>query len=212
MKGEIGGCDLVAIRGDEPKMLVIGELKLRFSLDLVLQGVDRASCCDEVWLAVRGSARRGRERDPRVRQLCRRLGFGLLTVSSRGLVEILAEPISYRPRRDAPRRRRLAEEHRRRQGDPTPGGSTRAPIMTAYRQEALGCAASMVAGPQRLRDLKAAFPNAPRILQDNFYGWFERVERGVYRLNEQGEAALIRFAVPAPKKRRASAPAEPAIA
>jgi hypothetical protein len=209
----VGGCDLVAIRGDAPKMLVIGELKLRFSLDLLLQGVDRAACCDEVWLAVRASARRGRERDPRVRKLCRLLGFGLLAVSARGFVEILAEPTPYRPRADRPRRNSLAEEHRRRQGDPTPGGSTRAPIMTAYRQEALGCAAALAAGPQRPRVLKESFPNAPRILSDNFYGWFERVERGLYRLNEKGEQALIRFAAPAEtKKRRRSAPAEPAAA
>jgi hypothetical protein len=213
VKGEVGGCDLVALRGDEPKLLVIGELKLRFSLDLLLQGVDRAACCDEVWLAVRSSARRGRERDPRVRKLCRLLGFGLLAVSARGLVEILAEPVPYRPRRDAPRRKSLAEEHRRRQGDPTPGGSTRTPIMTAYRQEALACAAAMAAGPQRPRDLKPSFPNAPRILADNFYGWFERVERGLYRLNEKGAQALIRFAPPPPpKRRRSSAPAEPAAA
>jgi hypothetical protein len=46
------GCDLVAIRGDEPPVVVIGELKLSFSLDLVLQAVDRTAACDEVWLAV----------------------------------------------------------------------------------------------------------------------------------------------------------------
>jgi hypothetical protein len=40
VKGEVCGCDLVAIRGDEPPMVVIGELKLSFSLDLVLS-VDR---------------------------------------------------------------------------------------------------------------------------------------------------------------------------
>jgi hypothetical protein len=211
VKGEVGGCDLVAVRGDEPKMLVIGELKLRFSLDLLLQGVDRAACCDEVWLAVRASARRGRERDPRVRKLCRLLGFGLLAVSSRGLVEILAEPAPYRPRRDAPRRKSLAEEHRRRQGDPTPGGSTRAPIMTAYRQEALGCAAVLAAGPQRPRDLKPRFPNAPRILSDNFYGWFERVERGLYGLNDTGRGALVRFAA-SPDGERPGARPEPAAA
>jgi hypothetical protein len=38
VKGEVCGCDLVAIRGDEPPVVVIGELKLSFSLDLVLQG------------------------------------------------------------------------------------------------------------------------------------------------------------------------------
>src|SRR5262249_17278927 len=52
VKGEIDGCDLVAIRGGEPPVVVIGELKLSFTLELVLQGVDRAAACDEVWLAV----------------------------------------------------------------------------------------------------------------------------------------------------------------
>jgi hypothetical protein len=61
VKGEVCGCDLVAVRGDEPPIVVIGELKLSFSLDLVLQAVDRAAACDEVWLAV-GAAGRGRLR------------------------------------------------------------------------------------------------------------------------------------------------------
>ena len=39
VKGEICGCDLVALRGDEPPIVVIGELKLAFNLELVLQGV-----------------------------------------------------------------------------------------------------------------------------------------------------------------------------
>src|SRR6188768_1992651 len=99
VKGEVCGCDLVAIRGDEPPVVVIGELKLSFSLDLMLQAVDRTAACDEVWLAV-CAAERGRLRDPRVRKLCRLLGFGLLAVSSGGAVEVLLEPKPWRPRRD----------------------------------------------------------------------------------------------------------------
>ena len=52
VKGEIGGCDLVGVHQDGA-MVVIGELKLRFSLELLLQAVDRMPACDEVWLAVR---------------------------------------------------------------------------------------------------------------------------------------------------------------
>jgi len=37
VKGEVCGCDLVALRGNEPPIVVIGELKLAFSLELVLQ-------------------------------------------------------------------------------------------------------------------------------------------------------------------------------
>ena len=76
VKGEIGGCDLVALSGDEPPIVVIGELKLSFNLEVVLQAVDRAGAADEVWVAARLSARgKGRESDARYRNLCRRLGF-----------------------------------------------------------------------------------------------------------------------------------------
>ena len=44
VKGEVGGCDLVALSGDDPPIVVIGELKLSFNLELVLQAVDRARC------------------------------------------------------------------------------------------------------------------------------------------------------------------------
>jgi len=38
VKGEIGGCDLVALSGDEPPLVVVGELKLSFNLELVVAG------------------------------------------------------------------------------------------------------------------------------------------------------------------------------
>ena len=193
VKGEVCGCDLVALRDGEPPVVVIGELKLAFNLELVLQGVDRTAACDEIWLAVRMSGRRGRERDPRVRKLCRLLGFGLLGVLSTGRVEVLVEPAPWRPRRDAKRRSRLVDEHRRRGGDPVAGGTTKLPIMTAYRQQALACAASLSDGPRRTSELRATIPDAPKILLHNVYGWFFRVERGVYGLTPDGTTALIRW-------------------
>ena len=194
VKGEVCGCDLVALHGDAPTAVVIGELKLSFNLDLVLQAVDRSAACDEIWLAVRASRRGGgRERDPRVRKLCRLLGLGLLCVSLSGKVEVLVEPVSWRPRRDPKRRSKIVNEHRRRQGDPAIGGSTRQPIMTAYRQQALACAAALSQAPARPRDLKRTLPDAPKILLRNVYGWFVRVERGLYALSEGGKAALIRW-------------------
>jgi hypothetical protein len=194
VKGEICGCDLVALRGDEPPVVVIGELKLGFNLELVLQGINRTAACDEIWLAVRASARRsGRERDPRVRKLCRLLGFGLLGVSTTGRVEVLVEPGPWRPRRDPKRRSRLVSEHRRRLGDPVLGGTSKLPIMTAYRQQALACAASLSNGPRRTSDIKITLPEAPKILLRNVYGWFARVERGIYALTQEGMTALSRW-------------------
>jgi len=191
VKGEVGGCDVVAIKGAAP-LVVITELKQRFNLELVLQGVDRIAACDEVWLAVRSSMR-GRENDRRARKLCRLLGFGLLGVTKRGRVDILVEPRPWRPRRDPRRRSALLEEHRRRIGDPALGRGNRQPIMTAYRQQALALAAALTAGPRRVRDVRIEVPDAPKILRRNVYGWFLRVERGTYGLAEVGKAALVRW-------------------
>jgi hypothetical protein len=193
VKGEVGGCDLVALSGDDPPVVVIGELKLSFNLELVLQAVDRAGAADEVWLAARMSARgKGRESDSRYRNLCRRLGFGMLAVTNTGDVEVIVKPATT-PRRDPKKRSRLVTEHQRRKGDPALGGSTRSPIMTAYRQQALACAAALSQGPRRVRDLKPEIPDAPKILQHNVYGWFDRAERGIYVLTEAGRAALKRW-------------------
>jgi hypothetical protein len=194
VKGEIGGCDLVALSGSDPPIVVIGELKLSFNLELVLQAVDRAGAADEIWLAARMSLKgKGRESDARYRNLCRRLGFGMLGVTARGDVEVLVKPPTAAPRRDPRKRSRLVAEHQRRIGDPAMGGSTRAPIMTAYRQQALACASALSAGPQKVRDLRKDFPDAGKILLHNVYGWFDRAERGVYELTDAGRAALKRW-------------------
>lgn len=194
VKGEIGGCDLLALSADAPPIVVVCELKLQFNLELILQGVDRAAAADEVWLAARMSPRgKGREGDKRFRNLCRRLGFGLLGVFEDGRVEVLLSPVAPAPRRDTKRRSRLVDEHRRRQGDPVVGGGSRAPIMTAYRQDALKCAVALAEGPKRPRDLTQAVARAPKILLDNVYGWFVRVDRGVYDLTDAGRDALQRW-------------------
>ena len=198
-KGEICSCDVVALDQGEPAALVICELKLSFTLELLLQAVDRSAACDELWLAVRASVRgRGRENDSRVKKLCRLCGFGLLSVFNSGRVEVLVEPVPWKPRHDSKRRSKIVAEHRKRRGDPASGGSTRAPIMTAYRQQALACAAAMAANPARPRDLKQVAPDAPKILQNNVYGWFERVERGVYGLTNAGKAALVQWSADLP--------------
>ncbi|MGD1036319.1 MAG: DUF2161 family putative PD-(D/E)XK-type phosphodiesterase [Roseiarcus sp.] len=194
VKGEIDGCDLVGLAEGDSPVMVIGEMKLTFTFELVLQGVDRLAVGDEVWLAARLSRiGRGRESDPRFRNLCRRLGFGLIGVAPSGEVHVLLSPCAPGPRRDPRRKSRLVEEHRRRRGDPVAGGGSRKPIMTAYRQQALICAAALERGPSRPRDLKVRAPDAPKILLRNVYGWFDRPGRGLYALNEAGRAALRRW-------------------
>ncbi len=194
VKGEIGGCDLVGLSDQDPPVVVICELKLSFNLELILQAVDRAAAADEVWIAGRISAKgKGRESDKRYRDLCRRLGIGMLGISDAGEVSVIVGSVTPMPRTNPKRRSRLMREHQRREGDPAVGGSTRTPLMTAYRQQALGCASALAAGPLKVREIRAQVPEAAKILQGNVYGWFERVERGVYGLTPIGLEALARW-------------------
>lgn len=189
VKGEVRGCDVVGVRGDEPPVIV--ELKRAFGLGLVLQGVERLGMTDSVYIAVGAWPKRMRE----VKKLCRRLGLGLMIVAD-ARVEVLLDPVPYAPRKNTRKAGRLLGEHRRRVGDPTRGGSTRVPIMTAYRQEALRCAELLARdGPMKVAALKASggAPNAGKILLDDVYGWFERVERGVYTLSPAGRDGLVKF-------------------
>ncbi len=191
VKGEIGDCDVVGLSPGDPTVVVVCELKLSFNLELILQAVDRAAMADEVWIAARVSATgRGREADKRYRDLCRRMGIGMLGVSDRGHVSIIVSAVAPMPRTNPKRRSRLVREHQRRRGDPTLGGSTRTPIMTAYRQQAMLCAEALSAGPLRPRDMRERAPDAGKILLSNVYGWFERVKPGVYQLTELGRAAV----------------------
>lgn len=189
VKGEVKGCDVVGTRGQDPPVIV--ELKRSFGLGLVLQGIDRLSLSEVVYLGVGEWPKRLKD----VRKLCRRVGLGLIVVA-RGRVEVVTDPEPYAPRRNAKRLKRLLGEHARRTGDPNRGGSTRVPIITAYRQEALRCAELLALhGPLALARLREAgdVPNAARILQQDVYGWFERVARGTYAVTDGGRAGLKRF-------------------
>jgi hypothetical protein len=69
--------------------------------------------------------------------------------------------------------------------------------MTAYRQEALRCALLIQRGGRAtIRTLRetGVVPNAPRILQRDVYGWFQRLERATYGLTEHARRDIDRFA------------------
>jgi hypothetical protein len=189
VKGEVRGCDVVAVRGVEPPVIV--ELKRSFGLGLVLQGIDRLSLTETVYLAVGAWPKNLGH----VKTLCRRLGLGLMVVVEER-VDVLLDPGPYQPRKNKRKVARLVGEHARRVGDPNRGGaSTKVPVMTAYRQQALRCAGRLARnGPMTLPELRAAgdVPNAAAILQRDVYGWFERVARGTYTVTPEGKRGLER--------------------
>ena len=189
VKGEIGAVDVMACRSDEEPVIV--ELKTGFSLALFHQAIARQSVTDAVYVAVpRGQGRRFLAALKSNLSLARRLGLGVLTVRlSDGFVEVHLDPAPFQPRKSTPRKARLLREFARRVGDPNAGGSTRVPMMTAYRQDAVRCAAHLRAcGPSRGADVAKAtgVEKATQMMAADHYGWFERVDRGVYALTPKG--------------------------
>ncbi|MEL7527887.1 MAG: DUF2161 family putative PD-(D/E)XK-type phosphodiesterase [Pseudomonadota bacterium] len=193
VKAEVGAADIVACRGDEDPVIV--ELKTGFTLGLFHQAIARQTVTDAVYVAVaRSPGRRFQSALKNNLKLARRLGLGLITVRlSDGLVEVHADPAPYAPRKSKQRKDRLLKEFARRVGDPNTGGSTRVTLVTAYRQDAMRCADHLNAnGPSRGAEVASAtgVARATRMMADDHYGWFERVERGIYGLTPKGKESV----------------------
>ena len=190
VKSEIGHLDVLAIRGDDPPVVV--ELKASFSLALVLQGVERQTLFDLVYLAVPIGPKGWSARYKDITRLCRRLGLGLLAVKPDATVEAHLDPGPYAPRKNSLKSARLLKEFTRRVGDPNLGGTNGIKRMTAYRQDAQRLAAHLAThGPHKPAALARAteVANAATILRANHYGWFHRIAPGTYALSPQGATA-----------------------
>lgn len=191
VKAEIGACDIMAKRNDEPPVIV--EMKLSFNLALVLQGVARQTLFADVYLAVPAPKKAWPQRYRDIVGLCRRLGLGLLVVTPGQGVEAHLDPGPYQPRRNGARAGKLLREFQRRVGDPNQGGTTGLRRMTAYRQDALRCLACLADGAQKGAEVARAtgVSRATTLMRDDHYGWFERPAKGIYILTPKGRAALV---------------------
>lgn len=194
VKAEIGACDVMAVRGVEPPVIV--EMKLSFSLALVMQGVARQSLFDTVYLAVPQPKKGWPARYKDIVAVCRRLGLGLLAVRPGQGVEAHLDPGPYLPRRNVARAGKLLREFQRRVGDPNQAGSTGVKRMTVYRQDALRCLNLLAGGAMKGAEVARAtgVARATTLMRDDHYGWFERLEKGVYGLTVAGQAALTAHA------------------
>jgi|WetSurMetagenome_2_1015567.scaffolds.fasta_scaffold115729_2 hypothetical protein len=194
VKGEIRECDVMAIRGTEDPIIV--ELKLAFSLDVLLQAVNRLGVSSMVYIGIPSSCKAFRKRRRRIIRLLRMLGIGLLLIpvsSKRSRVAVVLDPGEYHPRIHPKRRMQLLGEFERRRGDPMPGGSgRRRGMMTAYRQKAILIAQYLTEnGPTKASVIAHVIEEPVRpILYRNVYGWFDRLGKGVYQISPLGTTEL----------------------
>jgi hypothetical protein len=195
VRSEVANCDIAASRGDD---LIIIELKRSFSTDLLIQAAKRQRMTDSVYVAL-PRQRNGRKLRG-IKHLLRRLELGLIFVSPNGRtksrVEMAFHPVPFQRQKRRRARRAVLREMAQRSGDFNEGGSCRRKIVTAYRENAvhIACCLDQLGplSPKRLRALGTG-PKTLSILYSNFYGWFERVDRGLYALSARGRDELAEY-------------------
>jgi len=197
VKGEVGAADVMAVRGNEPAIII--ELKLGFSLTLFHQATERLRISDHVYVAVvRPEGKFGYKRLKLNQNLCRRLGLGLLTLRVRDqFIELHCMPEQYNPRKSAKKSKQIMKLFERLDGDPNSGGATRHGLVTGYRQDALKCATFLaISGASRgaVVAKETGVESATSLMRNNVYGWFDKVEQGVYALNSTGKKGLTDWA------------------
>tara|TARA_R110001583_G_scaffold2536_10_gene18316 strand:+ start:43944 stop:44636 length:693 start_codon:yes stop_codon:yes gene_type:complete len=194
VKGEIKECDIVAKKGDD---LIIIELKLTLNITLLLQSMDRFSLAETVYIAIPKQATMFRNKSKQVKKLIARLGLGLIVVDmqqTQQYVEVIHDPKDYTPRKNKRKQAALLKEFSLRQGDTQKGGSTRKQAgLTAYRQRCIRVADYLFQTTSASgAEIKKAInePQATQFLSNNYYDWFNKVERGIYALSEKGKSEL----------------------
>ncbi len=190
VKGEIKNCDIVARKDDS---VIIIELKLSLNITLLLQAVERFTLADTVYIAIPAHCTVYKKQRSRVKKLIARLCLGLIIVDmhkENNYVEVVHDPKDYTPRKNRSKQNGLLKEFSLRVGDTHQGGSTSSKVkFTAYRQRCIRVAQYLAELPfSRGAEIKNAIaePQATLFLRDNYYGWFEKIERGVYRLSQKG--------------------------
>jgi hypothetical protein len=212
VRGEVRDCDLTATKGDE---LIVIEMKRQFCTQLLVQATRRQRAADSVYVAIpRKGTHKSYAHWRGLQHLLRRLELGLILIAPHARfrpVEIAFHPLPFERKRSAPARRAILQELAGRSGDYNRGGSTRQELVTAYRENAIAIACGLEQrGPLAPKDLRAlgTGPKTLAILSANYYGWFERVARGVYALKPAGQAGLARYQFLAERYRpRFAAPA-----
>lgn len=192
---EAHNCDVAGHRGEE---LVIVELKRSLNLELLSQGVARLKLTDLVYVAIphpETSALQARVRS--FFPVLRKLELGLLWVhEAHGEVSVALQPMPFQRRRQPRSRRALLTELAGRSGDDNIGGTHRTKLVTAYRESAVHIAVALRRlGPSKPRDLRKLGTGTKTlgILSGNVYGWFARVDHGIYQITEKGIAGLTQW-------------------
>lgn len=196
VRSEVKHCDMIATKSEE---IVAIEMKRSFTLKLVMQAVKRQRIADCVYVAIPRPPSGMRSKSwKEMCHLLKRLELGLIVISLEGksAVEVLFHPAPFNPRKNKRLRQSILREVAGRSDDLNVAGSFGRKLMTAYREKSIHIACCLEKfgqmSPKELRKLGTADKSAD-IMRNNYYGWFERVARGIYELSAKGKAELAGY-------------------
>ena len=195
VKAEVLNTDITAVKDD---LTIIVEMKKTLNTTILYQGSKRQQLCDYVYLAIlRPSVKQ--LRSPLFKEklhLVRRLHLGLIFVNlDNYTVETYLDPNNYEVRKSKIKKRKLLKEFKQRRTSFNLGGVTKTKIITAYRESAILIAYHLKDGELPLKEIKKLTNDykCSSILQKDYYHWFDRVNRGVYKLSKTGVTALTDY-------------------
>lgn len=199
--GEVKHCDVAAIKEEE---LIIVECKLNLSVELLIQATKRQRLTDQVYVAIpkpKYSLFSKKWHD--IAHMIRRLELGLILVSfskNKATMEVKITPGPFdrqkSMRQNHRSRNKIIAEIKGRYGDYNVGGSHQTKIMTAYKQSCIQIASLLQQNgpmsPKALRQMGTG-DKTLSILAKNYYGWFEKVKRGVYAVTDAGKNEIAAY-------------------
>ena len=194
--GEVKDCDILVKAQDRHFAI---ELKTDLNFKVILQAVQRQKMFDLVYIAIPIQKVNLRSKSYKEKlHLLHRLGIGLFLVNLLTKeVECVQLPLEAERSRimaaNKKKKERAVAEFEKRILKNNVGGVHQKKITTFYRQQCYQVAYLLKDKPRSAADLSHAGLEHKRvaaILQGNFYGWFEKIERGIYGLSDIGRQAL----------------------
>ena len=197
VNAEVKDCDITATKGDE---LIITELKKNLSVQLLTQALIRQKSGATVYVAVPKPKNYNAKSFRDTLYVLKKLELGLIFVNLKdgfSYAEIVYEPLPFVPvKENKQKRAKILKEINGRTIDTNIGGVARKKIATAFceRNIHIACALDSYGdlSPAKIRDI-TGIEKAYTILNMNAYGWFYRVEKGIYGISDKGRKEILEY-------------------
>lgn len=194
--GEVNDIDVVAKKEEH---IIAIELKNTLNLKLVLQAIERQKHIDMVYVAI--PKKKFNKEFKNKCNLLKRLSIGLIIVDfKKNIARIEIDPKAFdrgmQLKRNKKKQFKLLKEISQRSINSNIGGVNKKKLMTAYREQALKIVGILriveSSSAKELNDCGCS-EKSLSILTKNFYGWFEKKEKGIYRLSKFGISDTIKY-------------------